>query len=283
VGVAHDAFISYSKHDKPIADAVCATLESRGIRCWCAPRDVTPGSDWGESIVRAIRTCRIMVLVFSSNSNNSPQVRREVQQAFEHGLTVIPLRVEDIAPVEGLEYYIGPVHWLDAITPPLGRHLQTLAGQVQVLLKSSDKGPRPTLRTEGGKGEARETTERTVRHPANIFAWSSVIFSVLYGILGIGELLRFGMSGNRFLLVSFFGVSVLYGAAAWAGFEMRRLRNYWLVLAGCVAFLAASISLILIPSPIAIWAMRVLRRPEVKAAFNRPGTQLGVDRTRNWN
>jgi hypothetical protein len=46
--MARDVFISYSSKDKPTADAVCATLEANGIRCWIAPRDVVPGSDWGE-------------------------------------------------------------------------------------------------------------------------------------------------------------------------------------------------------------------------------------------
>jgi hypothetical protein len=137
--VAHDVFVSYSSRDKATADAVCATLESRGIRCWIAPRDVMGGTDWGEAIVKAIRGCRVMVLVFSSHANQSPQVRREVQRAFERGLTVIPLRVEDVAPVESLEYYIGPVHWLDALTPPLETHLRLLASQIQRLLQASDR------------------------------------------------------------------------------------------------------------------------------------------------
>jgi hypothetical protein len=52
--MAHDVFISYSSRDKPTADAVCAALESHGIRCWIAPRDVLPGMEWGEAIVNAI-------------------------------------------------------------------------------------------------------------------------------------------------------------------------------------------------------------------------------------
>ncbi len=38
-----DVFISYSSDDKLIADAICAELESRRIRCWIAPRDALPG------------------------------------------------------------------------------------------------------------------------------------------------------------------------------------------------------------------------------------------------
>ena len=54
VFVAHDVFISYSSKDKPAADAACAILELKGIRCWIAPRDIVPGTDWGELIIDAL-------------------------------------------------------------------------------------------------------------------------------------------------------------------------------------------------------------------------------------
>ena len=68
----HDVFISYSSKDKVYADAVCARLESEGIRCWIAPRDILPGMHWGGAIVEAIESARLMVLLFSSHANASP-------------------------------------------------------------------------------------------------------------------------------------------------------------------------------------------------------------------
>jgi hypothetical protein len=32
--MSHQVFISYSRHDKTTADAVCHALEARGLRCW---------------------------------------------------------------------------------------------------------------------------------------------------------------------------------------------------------------------------------------------------------
>ena len=40
--MAYDVFVSYSHQDKLTADAVCATLEAQGVRCWIAPRDINP-------------------------------------------------------------------------------------------------------------------------------------------------------------------------------------------------------------------------------------------------
>jgi hypothetical protein len=63
-------FLSYSSHDQAQADAVCKALETAGISCWIAPRDLEPGSQWGGGIVRAIEDCAAVVVVFSANANN---------------------------------------------------------------------------------------------------------------------------------------------------------------------------------------------------------------------
>src|SRR6185436_5546378 len=132
--MAHDVFISYSSKDKIAADALCATLEAHGILCWIAPRNISYGSDYGEAIVDGINESRVMVLVFSSHANTSPHIKREVDRAVSKSLTIIPIRIEDVAPTRALEYYISPVHWLDAVAPPLEPHLEALAGRIQILL-----------------------------------------------------------------------------------------------------------------------------------------------------
>jgi len=138
----HDAFISYSTHDKAAADATCAALEGSGIRCWIAPRDIMPGAEWGEAIIDAINRCRVLILIFSANANESPQIRREVERAVNKGVPIIPLRIEDIAPTRSLEYFIGTVHWLDALTPPLEAHLRRLVETVKALLQLDPTPPR---------------------------------------------------------------------------------------------------------------------------------------------
>ena len=140
---AYDVFISYSHEDKQVADAACAVLERHGVRCWIAPRDVTLGMNYGESIMEAIAGARIMVLIFSDNANRSPQVEREIERAVSKGLWLIPIRIEDVVPRKSLEYFISSSHWLDAITPPMEQHLERLAEAVRNSLASLDKPPTP--------------------------------------------------------------------------------------------------------------------------------------------
>jgi hypothetical protein len=143
--VTHQVFISYSSKDKIVGDAACAILERRGQRCWIAPRDISPGQEWGEAIIDGIMGARVFVLVFSDNANGSPQVRREIERAVHHGLPVIPFRIEDVPPAKSLEYFMSAPHWLDALTPPLEQHLDRLADSVDRLLggEPGDSPDRP--------------------------------------------------------------------------------------------------------------------------------------------
>ncbi len=134
--MAHDVFICHSSKDRTVANAICATLEQQRIRCWIAPRDVLPGSDYATSIVEAVSATRLTVFVFSENSNQSPHVRREIERTVSRGIPILPFRVEDVVPSPSLEYFISDAHWLDALTPPLEQHLQQLVGVVRALLAS---------------------------------------------------------------------------------------------------------------------------------------------------
>lgn len=132
--MAHDVFISYASENRAIANAVCALLERRGLRCWIAPRDILPGMNYAEALIEAIGAARVLVLVFSSHANQSPQVMREVERAVSRGMPIVPFRIEDVPPSKAMEYYISAPHWLDAITPPVERHIERLADTVRVLL-----------------------------------------------------------------------------------------------------------------------------------------------------
>ena len=141
--VAHDLFISYSTQDKAIADRLCHELEAKGVRCWMAPRDITYGSDWQQSILDAIASAKALVLVFSAGANTSSTVRKEVLTAVESNVLVIPFRVEDVRPQGALRFNLIDVHWLDAVTPPLDPHIDLLVDRVARLTEDIAPEPKP--------------------------------------------------------------------------------------------------------------------------------------------
>ena len=141
----HAVFVSYAHADKDVADAVCARLEGAEIRCWIAPRDAAAGVNYPGQIVEAIAAAQLLVLVLSSHSMHSRQVRSEVERAFSKGIPIIPLRVEDVLPQGDFEYLIGSVHWLDAMIGPLEPRLDELLATVRARL-AGEKPDAPALR-----------------------------------------------------------------------------------------------------------------------------------------
>lgn len=124
--MAASTFISYSNLDRPVAEALCTALEANGTRCWIAPRDISPSKEWAEEIIDGINGAQVMLLVFSSRSNGSPQVRREIERAIHKEVPVIPFRIENVPPTKSLEYFLSSQHWFDAFDEPLETYLPRL-------------------------------------------------------------------------------------------------------------------------------------------------------------
>ena len=146
--MAHDVFISYSSQDKPVADAMCHTLENNGVRCWMAPRDILPGTSFEHAIVDAINSAKAFVIIVSSHSNSSSHVENEVKLAWKRGLTIIPFKIEDIRLNEAFDFYFSSKHWLDAVTPPVEEHLERL---IEVVKKVIDVSAQRNLDNRPGE------------------------------------------------------------------------------------------------------------------------------------
>jgi hypothetical protein len=129
--VKRTVFISHSSADKVIGEQVCRFLEKNGIPCWIAPRDVTPGQNYGAAILDAIDECRVFVLILSNQSNKSGQVVREIEHAASTNSIIIPFRVENVQPSRNLAFYMSSAHWLNAFTQPIDQHLGELLNAIK--------------------------------------------------------------------------------------------------------------------------------------------------------
>lgn len=110
----HDVFISYSSLDKEAAQAICHVLEQNEIRCWMAPRNIPPGSDHGDEIDDAIKSSKVVVVIFSETAAASQWVKGELNIAFEEQKTIIPVRI-DQTPLKGQNrVMLNKTHWIDA-------------------------------------------------------------------------------------------------------------------------------------------------------------------------
>ena len=137
-----EVFISY--HTSSAIDIVkklVAALENAGISCWYAPRDCE--EDFAESIVRAIRGCRIFLFVLNRQSGNSEHCKNEVSQAFSRysahdRISFLPFMVESCKLSDGLSYYMNRFHIMDGGAPPEDLKVTELIGRVKMILSKED-------------------------------------------------------------------------------------------------------------------------------------------------
>jgi hypothetical protein len=136
--VAREVFISYSQPDHDCAMELVARVEGEGIECWIAPRDIAPSADWAAEIIDAISNSRLMILIFSASSNDSPQVRREVERAVHKQVSVLPFRIQSVLPSKSLEYFLSSQHWMDAFPPPREPHYARLCAYLKGQLTKTE-------------------------------------------------------------------------------------------------------------------------------------------------
>lgn len=127
----YDLFISYSTVDAEIATYVCSKLESKGLKCFIAPRDITLGKEYAGEIIRGVSNSSAVLLIFSSTSDKSGYVLREINSAVSRNKTIIPLRIENFLPSEAMEFYLGPTQWLDAFPKVLDTHIDSVISMVK--------------------------------------------------------------------------------------------------------------------------------------------------------
>jgi TIR domain len=97
-GVSRAVFLCYASHDADTAQSICQFVESHGVSCWMAPRDVKPGAQYADAIVGAINEAKAVVLVLSGSAVASSHVGREIERAASKHKQIVAFRI-DTAPL----------------------------------------------------------------------------------------------------------------------------------------------------------------------------------------
>ena len=144
-------FVSYASQDGTVTNTVVESLEQRGLKCWMAPRDVKPGAQYADAIVRAINEAKAVVLVLSGSAVGSSHVAREVERAASKRKPIIPFRVDAAALNPELEYFLSNSQWIEV--PKLGMpaalgKLKDAVGQDSTTSSQKSTSGQPAIRTK---------------------------------------------------------------------------------------------------------------------------------------
>lgn len=131
--MSHDIFISFAFRDEEVAKKIYSYLQDRGISCfWC--KDLPGGAKYVTEIGRGIRESKALLLVFSSAADSSDSVINEVTIAHNNKIPRIPLRLENVLPVN-LEFVLANSLFFDVFPKPLEYYLPQLVADIRKLLQ----------------------------------------------------------------------------------------------------------------------------------------------------
>lgn len=132
------AFICYATPDIEEVEHIVGWLERSGITCWMAPRDVRPGSNYAESIVDAIQSAELLIVLLSSHANASPHVANEIERAVHYRKSIVPVRIAEVEPSRSIELHLSTRQWVEMWgTPEIRqRGVERLVESLQEVLKS---------------------------------------------------------------------------------------------------------------------------------------------------
>lgn len=134
----HDVFISYSSKNIAVAEYILAELTKASINCWMAPKSLSGGEHYEESIPKAIRGCRVFVLIYSEPAGKSCWVSDEVTLAHSSYKYIIPFRIDNSLIAAGMELALIRYHWIEAF-PEFKAKIDDLVEGIRNIIRSSDE------------------------------------------------------------------------------------------------------------------------------------------------
>ena len=138
-----DIFISYKREDVELARSLAKKLSQRGWNVWW-DHDIPVGLDYDEVIVKELDSARCVLVLWSSLSVNSRNVKDEANVALERNV-LIPIFIgKDIKPPLGFRMVQGMI-WNEGRTieknewKELLKHIKRLLGESPIVPPEDDE------------------------------------------------------------------------------------------------------------------------------------------------
>jgi TolB-like protein/Tfp pilus assembly protein PilF len=117
-----------------------------------APRDVKPGAQYADAIVRAISDAKALVLVLSVSAVGSAHVGREIERAASKRKQIIALKIDAALLTPALEYFLSESQWIDVAAVGMPAALAKLTEAVRLGSPAAQLNPVSSTGNRGGSG-----------------------------------------------------------------------------------------------------------------------------------
>lgn len=110
--------------------------------------------------------CKITLLIWSTDSQDSQQVKRELTLAASMNKVIIPFRIQDLKPEGTFAYYLTNTHWLDAFSQDAESGILEAVDRVNKILGVLSDAKQPNAQVE--KACSSSVLEEEIEHEGEV-------------------------------------------------------------------------------------------------------------------
>ena len=128
-----DVFISYSREDKDRVLDLASQLRNAGVSIWIDQGGIDGAALWGEAIVNALDSAKVLLLMVSESAVRSHNVAKEVVLASERKGHILPVLLEPTVIPPSLKYPLAGIQQIEYFQGDPGQNLESIVRSLQKL------------------------------------------------------------------------------------------------------------------------------------------------------
>ncbi len=112
--IARDVFICHRSIDCKVAEKIVKTLEDDGNKCWISSRNLRPNDNenYWDNIKRAIKSCRVFLVVSSWDAMLSTDVKKEMAYAKDLNKRRLEVKIDDSEHTAFFKDFFDGCKWI---------------------------------------------------------------------------------------------------------------------------------------------------------------------------
>ena len=112
-----EVFVSYSRNDKDRVLELSGKLRAAGVSLWLDTSGIDGATLWGEQIVNALESAKVLLLIVSESAVRSDNVAKEVMLVSERKGHILPVHLEPTPIPPSLKYQLAGIQHVEYFDP----------------------------------------------------------------------------------------------------------------------------------------------------------------------
>jgi len=117
VAAPAEVFVSYSRNDKDRVLELSGKLRAAGVSLWLDTSGIDAATLWGEQIVNALESAKVLLLMLSESAVRSDNVAKEVMLVSERKGHILPVHLEPTPIPSSLKYQLAGIQHVEYFDP----------------------------------------------------------------------------------------------------------------------------------------------------------------------